>query len=112
VPAEAQAFNAPLRAAQTGAHEGPLPRQGSFVTVEPEGLILSAVKQAEDGGSVVVRVYNPTTETISGRVGVRGAATAALAQLSEDPLGALPLEGGCVSVDVGPKRIVTVTFRR
>ena len=110
--AEIRSTNAPLRAAQTGGHGGSLDPRGSFVSVEPEGLVLSAVKPAEDGGSVVVRVYNPTKEAIAGRVGVRGATSAALARLSEDALGPLPLQRGCVSVEVGPKRIVTVMLRR
>ncbi|MBM3499195.1 MAG: hypothetical protein FJX74_11050 [Armatimonadetes bacterium] len=112
VAAEAHAFNAPLAAAQTGAHGGPLAAAGSFVRVEPEGLVLSAVKPAEDGQSVIVRVYNPTGEPIAGRVSVAGAGEAALVRLSEETLRGLELQGGSASVEVGPKRIVTLAFRR
>jgi len=111
VPAEAYGFNAPLRAAQTGAHAGPLAGQGSFVHVEPEGLVLSAVKQAERGEQIVVRVYNPTTEPIRGCVGVLNASAAALVALSEDEIRPLPLAEGGATVDVGPKKIVTLAFR-
>ena len=112
VAAEAHAFNAPLRAAQTTAHAGPLAGQGSFVRVEPEGLVLSAVKQAEDGGSVVVRVYNPTPEAIVGRIGLPRATEAALVRLSEEQIEPVSLANGAVTVDVGPKKVVTLAFRK
>ena len=112
VPAEAHAFNAPLRAAQTGGHGGSLDPRGSFVSVEPEGLVLSAVKQSEDGQSVIVRVYNPTAERIVGRIVVPGASEAAVVRLSEETVGPLTLTDGAATVDVGPKKIVTWAFRK
>jgi len=54
---EAHAFNAPLRAALTGIHQGSLPSAGSFVTVEPDTVVVSAVKAAEMGDGLIVRVY-------------------------------------------------------
>lgn len=43
-----------------------LPMTGSFLSFEPRQLVLSAVKEAEDGEGTVVRVYNPTDQEISG----------------------------------------------
>ena len=110
VIAEAQGHNAPLRAHQTGAHGGELPASGSFVTVEPEGLALSAVKRSEAGNGTIVRVYNPTAEAVAGRLGLRGAREAWSAALSEERLQEVAVEDGSVAVDVGPKKIVTVVF--
>jgi alpha-mannosidase len=37
-------------------HDGPLPQTGSFLSVEPETVIAGAVKLAEEGDELVVRV--------------------------------------------------------
>jgi len=39
-----------------------------FLELEPAGLLLSAFKPAEDGGSVVVRILNPTENSIEASV--------------------------------------------
>jgi alpha-mannosidase len=56
---EAQAFEAPLRALATEQHEGALPANWSFVTVTPDTVAISAVKRAESGEGLIVRLYNP-----------------------------------------------------
>ncbi|HEY7782562.1 MAG TPA: glycoside hydrolase family 38 C-terminal domain-containing protein [Ktedonobacterales bacterium] len=61
---EAQAFEAPLRARLTSAHQGKLPGAWSFATVEPGAVVLSAVKRAEDEDALVVRLYNPTERAL------------------------------------------------
>ena len=38
-------------------HDGTLPQSQSFAAVEPENLILSVVKQWEDGDDLIVRLY-------------------------------------------------------
>jgi mannosylglycerate hydrolase len=63
----AQRFNTPLRLVQTGYHTGQLPSQTSLFSLEGE-LVLSAMKQSEDGNSVVMRVFNPTGKPIQGKV--------------------------------------------
>jgi alpha-mannosidase len=112
VLAEAQAFLAPLRWAQTGRHAGELPPTVGLVTVEPSGLVLSCVKKAERGDRMIVRVYNPTAKLLHGRPSVRGATRAARVQFSEDEVESLALADGCAAVEVGPKKVVTVAFGR
>lgn len=52
-------FARPLAARWTGRHHGALPPELSFLAVSPASVVVSAVKQAEDGsGDLVVRVYN------------------------------------------------------
>ena len=65
--AEAHRFARPLRAVRVSRGSGGLPREGLAGRDRPAEVILSALKLAEDDGSVVVRVYN-----IGGRAG-RGA---------------------------------------
>lgn len=50
-------------------HAGALPLAQSFLTVEPANIIVSAIKQAEDGDDLIVRAYEthgvPTQATIN-----------------------------------------------
>ncbi len=44
----------------------PLPLNHSFLSVEPDNIIISAIKRAEDGSGIVVRTYNTTNEKVTG----------------------------------------------
>ena len=50
-------FNYPLRAFQVQEHEGVLPAERSFVEVEGDNVVLTALKKAEDGDALIVRLY-------------------------------------------------------
>jgi hypothetical protein len=56
---EAQAFEAPLCALPTEQHDGELPASWSFVHVAPDAVAISAIKRAESGEGLIVRLYNP-----------------------------------------------------
>ncbi len=59
----------PLKAIQGVAIKGELPDTASFVTIAPEGKILvSALKQSEDGSGLTLRVWNTTDETLPLRI--------------------------------------------
>nr|MDO8097579.1 glycoside hydrolase family 38 C-terminal domain-containing protein [Candidatus Njordarchaeota archaeon] len=45
-----------------------LPLLISFLSVEPNNILLSAVKRAEDGNGIIVRVYNTTDEKVEGKL--------------------------------------------
>ncbi|MBF6589822.1 MAG: hypothetical protein IVW57_04730 [Ktedonobacterales bacterium] len=62
---EAEAFEVPMRACVAEAHTGPLAPAWSFVEAAPAGLRVSAVKRAERGDGVVVRVHNPRAEPVA-----------------------------------------------
>lgn len=61
----AYTFDLPLRAALTGIHAGSLAPEGTFLRVDPQDFILTAVKFAEDGKGYVVRGYNPLPDPIT-----------------------------------------------
>jgi len=50
-------LNTPLRAVAAGGHRGSLPGRHGFLTVEPANVVVEAVKPAEDGDGLVVRLY-------------------------------------------------------
>lgn len=67
---QAHTFANSLSLVQTGASEGRLKPEASFIEIEPKELIFSALKKSEDGakGSFILRLYNPTGRKISGKV--------------------------------------------
>jgi len=86
-------FNVPVRVAQTGRHAGHLPTQHSLFAIEPAALALSALKKAEDREGCILRLYNPTAETVTGEITCAvPVARARLTNLNEEPLDDLPLQ--------------------
>jgi len=135
----AERFNHSVRVAQIGpSGDGTLPLAHSFLQVENEALHVSAVKQSESGEGWIVRLFNPTDDTLSGRIGLNGGMTPPAAQspverqaadfalpaatgrkwskvrlvdLEELEIETLPQDAdGGVSLDIGKKKIVTIEF--
>lgn len=65
---EAYNFNVTLLAHETTVHEGDLPAEASFVRVEPEALVVTAIKKSETGNAFIVRFYNITSQTVQGKI--------------------------------------------
>ncbi|MBA4368570.1 MAG: hypothetical protein C0403_13140 [Desulfobacterium sp.] len=61
---QALEFNVPMRLAQITRQIGNLPLDKSFLEIDSKQLVLSCVKKAESRNSIIVRLYNPTTEKI------------------------------------------------
>jgi alpha-mannosidase len=55
-------------------HDGPLPGSASFLSVEPPSLVLGAVKHAEDGDDLVLRVVETEGRPADARVVLPGRA--------------------------------------
>ncbi len=55
IPRLAEEFSAQPVAIYQGIHGGPLPKSGSFLSVDTPNVIVSAVKQSEDGDDVIIR---------------------------------------------------------
>ncbi|HNZ47510.1 MAG TPA: glycoside hydrolase family 38 C-terminal domain-containing protein [Candidatus Hydrogenedentes bacterium] len=106
---EADDLVAPLEPVQAGVCKGRAPLRQGFLTVSPASLLLSAVKQAEDGAGWVIRLFNPTERTIEGSVTPPPSVTgAALLTLEEKRQETLSLEAGQLHLSVAPKKIVTL----
>ncbi|HEY5004112.1 MAG TPA: glycoside hydrolase family 38 C-terminal domain-containing protein [Ktedonobacteraceae bacterium] len=65
---EAQIFNTPVTTRTVGVeqHNGKLPSQMSFIVVEPDELVLSALKHSEEG--IIVRIYNPLARSVDATI--------------------------------------------
>jgi alpha-mannosidase len=61
---QAQQFLTPLRAAQFGKNaSGTRSPRHSFLHLDSDTVVLSAVKKSERGEGLVVRLYNPTAKS-------------------------------------------------
>ena len=109
---QAHQHNVPMLAIQTGAHDGELPPEYSFVEISPPELIITAIKKAEDRDGLLVRFFNITDENIhQARVKVQKAISARTVNLNEEPHNDLIMEAdGSVVLDVPAKKIVTIEF--
>jgi alpha-mannosidase len=102
-------LNYKLLTRQTDNHQGALPGAHSFVTVQAENVILTAMKKAETDNSVILRFYEWAGKDSDVKITVPpGAHSAADADLMERPIGDLTLQGDTISVHAKPFEIKTI----
>lgn len=103
-------YNYPLQAVPATEHSGSLPAEHSFASVEPDNVVLTAVKKAEDAKGLIFRVYEWAGKTATVEFHVPpGATGATVTNLMEKPQGdALAVTGGVVKVPIHPYEILTV----
>ncbi len=104
-------FNYQLKAEQIEAHEGSLPPRQSFVSIAPENVVLTAVKKAEDGDGLILRLYEWAGKQNDVHITVPDGATgAAIVNLMEQPDGSsLALNGGNqIVAPIHPYEILTI----
>ena len=115
--AQAHRFAVPLRAVFAAAGKGQLPPKGSLLSVRPESFVLSALKEAEDGQGLIVRLYNIADGPAEGEVRLEsGWQTVERVNLNEEPLGAAEAprpsgREGWVRLALRPNEIATLRFR-
>jgi alpha-mannosidase len=102
----------PLRRKNTA----PLPLESSLLGLEGGPLVLSALKESEDGTGIIVRVYNPGPAGVDGVLRcARPVKKALLVNLNEEVTGEADVtgdsRGASVRLDVPAGGIVTVCIR-
>jgi alpha-mannosidase len=103
-------YSYPLSGQATTAHTGSLPATHSFVSVQPENVVLTAVKKAEDAKGLVFRVYEWAGKDSTVEFHLPPGATAAtVTNMQETPEGtALTVSGDVVKAPIHPYEILTV----
>lgn len=67
VYARTEELNVPMTAIQfTPNKKGSLPKEKSFYKINNANIIVSTLKMAEDNNNYIIRLYNPTSETLEG----------------------------------------------
>jgi len=103
-------YDYPLQAVVTTAHAGSLPAEHSFASVEPDNVVLTAVKKAEDANGLIFRVYEWAGKDATVEFHVPpGATGATVTNLMEKPEGdPLAVTGDVVKAPIHPYEILTV----
>ena len=103
-------YNYQLKAIQVQAHSGSLPAAHAYVTVNPENVVLTALKKAEDANGLIFRVYEWAGKSDDVKIHVpKGATGATVTNLMEKPEGsALTVSNDTVTVPIHPYEILTV----
>lgn len=102
--------NYTLKAMQVAPHGGNLAPEHSFVGVDSDHVVLTAMKKAEDGDALILRFYEWAGKAGTVKLTVPpGATTATVVNLVEKTEGSpLAVNGNSVAVDVTPFQIQTV----
>ncbi|TRZ49969.1 hypothetical protein D4S03_07510 [bacterium] len=124
---QALAFNNPPRAYTTGMEKnrpvlthGARPARRSFLSVTGRNVVLSSVKKAEDGETLVLRLYNPSDEMTEAVIqlpfvpaGIQLAGLDESARpASESEAAPVSEAGGRVRVAIAPWKVVTLRVER
>ena len=92
-----------------GKHQGALAPEHSFLQVQPDNVIITALKHADEENSLVLRFYEWAGK--DGEVTIQlppGAESAAETDLMEKRMGSLPVHNGAVSLHTKPYEIKTI----
>lgn len=109
--AQAVKFTQPLYIYSNTIHSGKLPRTGSLLRIKGRANI-SALKQAEDGKGVILRMYQSDDASSDISVHLQGLAEAEVSDLLERKINTLSIEGDTVRIVLPANTIQTVRARK
>jgi alpha-mannosidase len=93
-------------------HEGELKDEYSFLQLQPDNVVLTATKKAEDGNWLILRFYEWAGKESDVKLRLPAGVLEALeTDLIERPLGTLSLQDGGVTVHTKPYEIKTLGVR-
>jgi alpha-mannosidase len=102
-------LNYQLFSRQTERHDGALAPEHSFLQVQPENVVVTAVKMAEDDDALILRFYEWAGKETDVRLQLPSAAHAASeTDLMERATGSLSVRDGAVTVHTKPYEIKTI----
>ena len=109
---EALAFNAPLHVCEFGKQEGIFSTEESFVKIDGDNLILSSLTKSDDD-KTLIRVYNPTENTINAKITVAfDVKTAKSIRLDGKVISDLKVDGKTIFADVQKGKIFTIEISK
>jgi alpha-mannosidase len=109
-----QAFNKPLIAfSGKGGGTAPFPVTQSFLKIEPSNIVVSAMKQAEDGQGTIVRFYEAEGKHCKAKIsGIKPFSKVSLTNMLEYDEQNVPVNtAGSVDVSVKPYEIITMRIK-
>ena len=104
---EAHRFNRPPIAAGI-RWDDPGNGEGQFLQVEPEELVVSAIKRSEDGKALILRLYNVSRKPVEGKVVLSFETSGAFeANLNEEAGNPLEMDGSTINFYIRGAEIKT-----
>lgn len=106
-------FKVAVKAIQGVPLEGELPSTSSFFSIDPaEKVMLAALKCAENGDGIVMRLWNTTSEKqdvcITTLLPIKAVT---ILRLDETPISELCLQNGNILFEMGPHQICTLLLK-
>ncbi len=99
-------------AIQSQKHDGTLPAEYSFVKIESDNVVLTAVKKSEDDDSLVLRFYEWDGKEVDVKLHLpAGAQSASETDLMEKSIADLAVHDDVVTVHTKPYEIKTIKVR-
>ncbi|HKW17275.1 MAG TPA: alpha-mannosidase [Terriglobales bacterium] len=95
-------------AVQLAHHQGTLPAEHSFLSIDSDNVVLTALKKAEDDDSLIARYFEWAGEKSDVKLSVSEIQKASETNLMEKKLNEIPVANGTVSVPTSPYEIKTV----
>jgi len=108
-------FNHPLIAINTTLHSGRLPSEGSFLSIDPKNIVLSALKKAESSDDLILRVYEAEGKATLAEALLLAPAVQVLEdnliEMAPRPLKGMKLSGRKLQWSMVPYEIKTLRIR-
>lgn len=108
----ADALHAPMMMTESKARRGDLPMRHGLISLDNDQLIVTGITQAARDERLIVRLFNPTDEPVSGRLSMASEiASAQYTDLNETPLDEpLLRQEDAVIVMAAPRQIRTIAL--
>ncbi len=105
-------YNYPLVSIETDIHEGRLPSEFSFIKLEPENLILTTVKIADDNNDWILQFYESEGQATTARITLPFRPVKAyISNFLEEDLKETEIKDNMISVDVKKNSVVTLKIK-
>lgn len=106
---KAYEFNYPMVPLIEPAHEGNLPKAYSFVSVQPENVILTVIKKAEDSDDIILRFYETLGKDTNAVIRLADTPKSAKeTDLLENESSEIPMQERSIQVPVSKHEIKTI----
>jgi len=106
---KAYEFNYPLIPIVEPCHEGALPKVHSFISAQPENVILTIIKKAKDSDDTVLRFYETSGKDTKAVIYVNGTLKGARkTDLMEDETSEVPIKERSIEMSISKYGIETV----
>jgi alpha-mannosidase len=113
---EALSFAIPPLAICTDKHDGILPPTSGLISLEPENIIVTAIKKAEKDDALIIRFYNASKEKTDITLKLNALKNLISeiwrAKLSEETVEQIKFDSNTVKISVNPWKIITLKLKK